>query len=139
LSAPAPRTTTARKVKKAGNPGLHRRMERMAAKRPKSCLLFLNVIPDNRLSMCCDAPCQRDPPMSKSFAFATASHSARHAAASPCDVLRRIAVCCGLPGVLPSHPTGPLPRSPGKTTTGNPGNVANPIFLRYPSATPSKG
>jgi hypothetical protein len=96
----------------------------------------LLAIPRNMWS---SAPCQRDSPMSKSLAFTTASHPARHAAASPCAVLRRIAVCCGLPGVLLSHPTGPLPRSSGKATTGNVGNAANLIFLRHPPATPSKG
>jgi hypothetical protein len=40
---------------------------------------------------------------------------------------------------LLSHPTGPLPRSPGKTTTGNAGNAANLIFLRHPPAALSKG
>jgi hypothetical protein len=128
LSAPAPRTTTARKVKKVRNPGLHRRMGRTAAKRPKSCLLFLNVIPDNRLSLCCDAPCQRDPPMSKSLAFATASHPARHAAASLGDVSRGIAVGRGLSGVLLSHRRGALhPRRPQKGS----GKCGNPLRCRF--------
>jgi len=97
------------------------------------------VILDNQPSVCFDAPSSRDPPMSKSLAFATASHPARHAAASPCDVPRGIAVGYQPPAILLSHPTGPLPPSPRKATTGNVGNVANLIFLRHPRAHRQKG
>jgi hypothetical protein len=129
LSAPARRTTTAGKVKKARSPGLQRRTGRTAAKHPQFYSPILKKIPHHRLSMCCDAPCQRDPPMSKSLALSTASHPARHAAASPCDVPRRTAVGRGLPGVLLSHPDPATPAQPPQSDGRKRRKRRKPDFL----------
>jgi hypothetical protein len=116
-----------------------RRGNAIAAKVPDLHLRFLEVLLVTPTNVCFDIPCQRDPPMSKSLAFATASHSARHAAASPCDVPRGIAVGRELSAILLSHPTGPLLCRPAKVTTGNAGNTDNLIFLRIDPPHPQKG
>jgi hypothetical protein len=61
--------------------------------------------------------------MPKSLAFATVSNPARHAAASLCDVPRRVPVGRHLSGILPSHPKGALHPQKG---SGNSGKCGTP-------------
>ena len=102
-----------------------------AAKRSECCLRIVKVSLATRPNPWFDAPCQKDRAMQKSLAFGTTSNPVRHSETLACDVPRGITVGRQLPGIWLSHPTGPLPRSLRKVTTGNVGNAANLIFLRH--------